>query len=192
MRIFRKYKAGAYAAPAFVILFYFLFVVLDLFTTYLASPDLEFEGNIFINYFKLNWNQIIFLAAFFTILLACLLIFASKYVHSFFRINSINKKFSDAAIVRNKRIILSYFAFSCFYSHFFCSIFLSINNYLSYIYLFGIQNIFTSISIKYLSVGARMKPYFFLYAYVFFVIMAFLFAYFNIKQIREKYKKISA
>jgi hypothetical protein len=192
MGIFRQYKAGADAAPALLILLYLIFVALDLFTTYLASPDLEFEGNIFINYFKLNWNQIIFLAAFLTIFLACLFIYASKYVHSFFRINSINKKFSDAAIIRNKKIILSYFAFSCFYSHFFCSIFLSINNYLSYIYLFGIQNIFTSISIKYLTVGARMKPYFFLYAYIFFVILAFLFAYFSIKQIREKYQKVSA
>ncbi|MBN2769759.1 MAG: hypothetical protein JXR90_03585, partial [Spirochaetes bacterium] len=116
-----KLKAGANTAPAFVILLYFLFVALDLFTTYLASPDLKFEGNILINYFNLNWDQIILLAAFFTILLASLFTLASKYAHKFFRGSSINNKFSYAVIIRNKKILLSYFAFSCFYSHLFSS-----------------------------------------------------------------------
>jgi hypothetical protein len=63
MMLVKNSKAGVNKTPALLII-YFLLIALDLYTTWLASPDLRLEGNIFIRYLSLKWPHIILSAVF--------------------------------------------------------------------------------------------------------------------------------
>jgi hypothetical protein len=192
VKINSNLKAGARVAPALIIALYILFVVLDLYTTYMASPDLKKEGNIIIQYFKLNWNQIFISVAVITIILISSFIIATNFINNYFRVNIIKvNTLLTEIIFLNKKMLISFFILGIFYSHLFCSIFLTINNYLSYIYLFDVKSSLREISILYLTIETKYNPYFFYYAYSFFILLAFLFVWDKIKRIRNKYRLIS-
>ena len=59
MKLINYLKAGAKTAPAFSIVLYYLFFVLDLYTTYQATPDFRYEGNWFVRILSLNWIEFI-------------------------------------------------------------------------------------------------------------------------------------
>jgi hypothetical protein len=192
VKINSNLKAGARVAPALIIALYILFVVLDLYTTYMASPDLKKEGNIIIQYFKLNWNQIFISVAVITIILISSFIIATNFINNYFRVNIIKvNTLLTEIIFLNKKMLISFFILGIFYSHLFCSIFLTINNYFSYIYLFDVKSSLREISILYLTIETKYNPYFFYYAYSFFILLAFLFVWDKIKRIRNKYRLIS-
>jgi hypothetical protein len=187
----RDFKAGAKNAPAFILILYILFVSLDIYTTYLASPDLTKERNLIIRYFKLNWSQIIFSVSIISLVLTSLYIIATDYLHNFFRNNNSKDFHITITLFHNKKMILSFIIFNCFYAHLSCSIFLTINNYLSYIYLIEVKNIFSDIAIAYLTFGAKLRPFYFPIAYSIFVFISFIFTIHEIKNIRNKYRIIS-
>jgi len=193
MEYINKHKAGGRSTPALIIIVYFLFVGLDIYTTFLASPDLKFEGNWIISYYKLSINQIIIYAALFTFLLSSLFYISLNNIHDFIKEN-VKKvtSLSRLIVYQNKKMFLSFFVLGCFYSHLFCSIFLTVNNYLSYIYLFGIENGLSRIALLYLTFETKCKPFFFIFAYSLFVVVAFSFTAFKVKKIRDKYRVISA
>jgi hypothetical protein len=59
-----------------IILLYIVLVALDLYTTYLSTPNLVFEANPVIVCFDLNWQQIILVASFFTVLMSVAFVYA--------------------------------------------------------------------------------------------------------------------
>ena len=185
-----KIKAGHYFAPALIIGSYFLLVGLDLITTFYASPDLKYEGNPIIHYFGLNWNQIVVLAFVISTLLSYFFFISFKYIHSFFKRSTANLISQPLIILfKNKRIALSYLVIGCLFSHFSCSGFLIINNYLSYIYLFHIDNVLNKFALHYLLYETKLMPYFFLYVYLLLIVLSFLFTYIFINKIKNHYVK---
>ena len=79
-----KLKADAISASAFSIFIYFLFVASDIYTTYLATPDLKYEGNLPIRHFNLDWPQIILKDSITVIFVSVGLMFALHYLDSFY------------------------------------------------------------------------------------------------------------
>jgi len=59
INVIRQIRYGARFVPAYILISYFLLISLDLFSTYLASPDLTYEGNIFIRFFNMGWREIL-------------------------------------------------------------------------------------------------------------------------------------
>lgn len=168
-----RVKAGAYYAPALLILFYFLLVSLDLYTTFLASPDLKYEGNIIIKLLNLRWSKIIFFTFIIILLISVGYLYSVYFLKINFKKHQKNiKKLSF--FFKNKKIVLSVIMMSIFYSHFTYTIFLIINNYLSYIYLYSIENAFSEIAKKYINNIILGRIYFYYYALLFFIMIGCL------------------
>lgn len=187
MKIILKIKAGVKDAPALLIFFYIVFVGLDLYTTYLASPDLGFEDNWIIRFFQLSFLQTIILAMIFALLLILFFIISMNYLKE--TMGFINWNLRDSvvlSIIKNKWLSLSFFVIVCFYSHMFYSAFVSCNNYLHYIYIFKIDNVFKGISSWYINKVIIAFPLFFIFCHAFFILVAILYAGFIVKRIEKK------
>lgn len=192
MKIISHVKAGVKDTPALLIFFYFLFVGLDLYTTYLASPDLGYEDNWIIRYFHFSFVQTIILAMVFAILLSLGFIIAMKYLKKTLGIKQ--GKFSLSVfytIIRNKWLSFCCFVLVCFYSHLCYSVFVSCNNYLHYIYILKIDNVFAEISSWYINKVIIAYPLFFIFCHGFFIMVAILYTVFIVKGIERKSLKVS-
>jgi hypothetical protein len=156
-------RAGVLSIPA-LITAYLVFVSLDLYTTWLASPNLSLEGNKLIQLFDLDWPIIISGAYTFSISISILFIYANKHLTKHYFNSSSHKIVLKDVIFTRKNAIL-FLIFIIFFSHLLISVFVTINNILSYIYLHKIENHLTSLSIKYLEFKALFSPNFYLYSY---------------------------
>lgn len=121
------------------VLIYNILVALDLYTTWLATPDLKYESNIIIRLFKPGWFWIITLAAFFTLLVSILFVIISNKLEYLIRNREklkINKDVSLRALIFNREILPVFLITAIFYSHLFISAVVVVINYLNYIFLF--------------------------------------------------------
>lgn len=113
---------------SFSLLFiYPILVCLDLYTTYIASPDLKYETNIIINRFNMSWISII-ISVIAYMCLCFFIILRNNYLIYSRNINLI-------------KITITILVVIMFYCHFSYSTYVIFNNYLSYIYLFGSSNL---------------------------------------------------
>ena len=85
MNIFNQIKAGAKIAPAFVIPTYYFLVFLDIYSTFLVTPDLKFEANWIIRLFNLNWAQIVLFASIGCIALSMWFLYSMHCIYSLFK-----------------------------------------------------------------------------------------------------------
>jgi len=173
-------KAGAKQAPAFLIAIYFLLIILDLYTTYLASPDLKLEDNFIIKELNLNWPEIIFLAGLFTIILVICFLWALYYL---------NKFYIDYNYKKNKhiewKIVLCIIILTTFYSHLLYSFFIVVNNYLSYVFLYKIENIFSKIADLYINNMILGRGYIYRCLMIFSVLIGFTISLIKIYRIKK-------
>lgn len=191
MKIINHIKAGASVAPAFSIILYYLFVALDIYTTSLASPDLRYEGNLVIRYFNLNWSQIIILGSLIVLFITLGLLIALNFIHKYYQENI---KYNHSFIVEvfhKRKLLISFIIICCFFAHLFYSIFVTISNYLQYIYLFKIENALTKISTCYVNKVIMIYPHIFTWVYTFFIFAALFVAAYKVKKIRNKYRTMS-
>lgn len=191
MKIVNQILAGAKRAPAFIIILYYLFVALDMCTTYLASPDLKYEVNWIVLYFNLNWTQIIILASVNSIITGSLFLISLNYVHRFFQDNSI-KHYNTlkTKIIQKSKIIVSIILLCIFYSHLFVSVFVTINNYLNFIYLFRKENPIITIATCYVKIETFFFPHYYIYTQILFITAGYVFTAFIVRRIRNKYRTI--
>ena len=194
---FSQFKAGAKKAPPFLIILYIIFVGLDIYTTYLASPhfkgpDLKHEGNIVTQYFQMTWNQVITVSAFGVLLMTIFLSLGLEHIDTHYR--EIKRKCIQ--IVNFKlyylKLLISVTILILFYSHFIYSIFVTINNYLGYIHVFKIENSFTKISTWYINTVTINQPYFHLYCQFTSFIAAIVVTEFKVKRISKKYEMLQS
>lgn len=183
MNLLINIKAGAKIAPALLIAIYFLFVGLDLFSTYLASPDLRYEGNWLVLLLKLNWGQFILLYFFSALFVTLGLFFGLDFLHTYYKANFQVLKPLVIELLSSIKLFGSYFILACFYSHIINIFHILINNYFVYIYIFQIENLFTKFSDGYIS-----NLWFFkLYISIVPIIMGYSLAFYKVFQIRKLY-----
>lgn len=192
MKIIKHLKAGATVAPALLILVYFIFVGLDIFTTYLGSPDLKFEGNWVVKNFGLNWIQIIIFGTSHALLAAILFLLSINYTHIFFR-KSIdpNRRRFVSLLIHNRLLFLSLFAVGYFYNNLFYSVFITFNNYLSHLYINNIENMFSNISDSYVNLEIMVGKFFFPITYILSISAATIYTIYMTRKIEKKYLKVS-
>jgi hypothetical protein len=111
--------------PSFLVILYIIFILLDILTTYLVSPDLELEANPIIRYFNWNWNILLSVVSACILILVVLVLFANKTIANY----NINQE--------KGKIYISFIIVFVFYTHFVASVFAVVNNLLVYLYLFG-------------------------------------------------------
>lgn len=191
MKLFNYIKAGAKIAPAFIIIVYYIFVSLDLYTTFIASPDLRYEGNWFIRYFNLNWSQIIIKDSLIVILITLGLLIAMNYINIYYQKKLKYDHFFIVEVLYKRKLLISFIILCCFYAHLFYSVFVTFSNYLSYIYLHKTNNLLSNISTYYIDRVIMNYSYIFTWYQMFFITAAFIFTTFKVKSIRNKYRTIS-
>jgi len=128
--------------PVYILVLYPLLIGLDIFATYLATPDLKLEANPIIRYFGWGWIDLISYSFIIVVIIIISTILANKYIVKYLY----SKKL---LIASNKLVFLLSCAFIIFfYSHFIGSCLASISNYFAYLYLFSkSDNLFYSIAV---------------------------------------------
>ncbi len=192
MNVFNHIKSGARIAPPFLILLYYLALILDLSTTWLASPDLKYEGNWIVRHFNLNWSQIIIMVTVVALFTSSYFLIGLNYLHRFYRENML--KSGNSFIIEvlwRKKLLISSIGLCCFYAHLFYSYFVCVNNYLHYIYLFRIENILTNISTWYINKIILIFPHMFAWYQAFFITAALILTVYKIRRIGIKYRTLS-
>jgi hypothetical protein len=188
MKTFLKQKADAISASAFSIFIYFLFVASDIYTTYLATPDLKYEGNLLIRHFNLDWPQIILKDSITVILVSVGLVFALNYLDYYYgQENFFSSRRGIYQILKTKKYTGSFIVLSFFYFHLSFSVFLAVNNYLHYIFIYRLDNFLYKLSSLYIHHIIIKFPYIFFWYRGFFIITGILFALYRVKSIRDRY-----
>jgi hypothetical protein len=126
--------------PLPLLYIYPILVALDVLLTYLSTPDLKYEYNVIIKTLNLSWAEIIFGASI-TVMCVIMLIVKAETV---FATDHQNNSRSNIHKVLFSLVVVF------FYSHFLYSIFVIVNNYLSFIYLQGKDDFFLKeLAVKY-------------------------------------------
>ena len=188
MKLISPIKAGAKDAPAFLIVLYYLFVALDLFTTYLATPDMRYEGSWIVRLFNLNWSQFFIFYSLTVLFVTLGLLIALGYIQKYYQDNTIIYNHSLIfEVFHNKKLLISFIMLGCFYSHVINLGHIVINNYLSYIYLLRTESLLYNISTRYIS----NQPLFLFYIQIVPIIIGYVVAAYKVKKIRNKYRTMS-
>lgn len=117
--------------PVWLLAVYPILVSLDLFTTYLATPDLFYEHNAIIKSLNLTWRLIIP----FVFLVIILTVFFTFKANAFFK-----KCGRCTTINKNKIFFVGYFLIIWWlYTHITYSFYVIFNNAFSYLYLYNIE-----------------------------------------------------
>jgi len=180
IEIRRAIKVGASYAPTLIIILYFLFIGLDIFSTFLVTPDLTFEANWFIKVLNLRWWQIILLATIIAISFCSLFLYSTGRI----LINMDEKQNSSKPPTFISKI-LYYFLIILFISHFFGSIIVTINNFLNYIYLNHPNSFLFPISLSLVNFETKMASAYFIGTQIFNLIIGTSFAIFWIKALKR-------
>jgi len=132
-----------------IICIYTFSVFLDIYTTYLGTPLLKYEGNYLIVKLNLGWIEIISLSTIGVTILSTMFIYGQAYIYK-------NKSF-------NYKYILAILGITGFTYHFVYSVFVFSNNYLSHIYLHKTKHILCSLSQNYI---VFKSPFNYFYVYI--------------------------
>jgi hypothetical protein len=192
MNLLKHLKSGAGIVPPYLIFIYFLFYASDLGITYLASPDLKYEGNIYVRFFHLNWSQILVFFTLHALLVNVFFLAGLNFIHTYYKQNDRKERHNFLSeVFHKKKLLLSFFIFGYFSKQLFYSIYITVNNYLSYIYIFKIENVFTKISTWYINIEILVYPYFFPVLEGLFITIAIIYTFFKGKQIEKRYRTTS-
>jgi hypothetical protein len=186
-KFFNNLKAGTKNVPALLIPIYYIIIFLDLLTTYLASPNLLLEENWIIRYFKLTWGEIVLLSSVSVIVLTFCLFFSFFYINYYYKEKSDFKKQFLLEIVSNKKLFISFIVLTCFYSHFSYSVFVVINNYLSYLYLLNTDNSLSKLAHSYISNIILGNIHIYYWIISLFVLFSACYSLYKTNRIRDKH-----
>lgn len=177
------------SAPFYLTGGYIILVILDIATTYLATPDLKYEGNKIVQYFHLGWSEIILLYTLQVILYTIGFSMSYHYIYNYYNLNGNTGDYSFfKEVFHHKKLLLSFFLYGCFFKQFFYTTFIVINNYLGYIYIFKIENFITAFSTWFRNMEIENYPYFFPVAEAIFIIIGIIYTIFRGAQIKRNYQ----
>ncbi len=161
-----------------LVIIYFFLITLDLFTTWLASPDLKYESNLIVKEFKLKWPHIIILASVFAVGLSLLFIVFSRKLAK--KMNNFVYPFdfrhdTFLRFIISKEILPTFIVTSAFYSHIFISSCTVVNNYLNHIYLNKQGSPLINIATDYVKMETFFYPYLFLFIDIITILLVVLY-----------------
>ena len=182
-RYFIKWKEQVF--PSFCIVLFVIFVGMDTYTTYLATPDLKLESNPVYQYFKWDWVGHLLYILSVVIITILLVLISNKYILRYLR----NKKHN---IPTKKFLFVIFFLLLTYCYHNLIATFeCSINNYLGYIYLHSIfESGFQKLAISYVEFYLNIDETFgkntFMYAVTIIeCLLAALITFFQIKRVKK-------
>jgi hypothetical protein len=167
--------------PTLVLILFPVLVELDSVTTYLGSPELEFEDNPLISYFfHWGWKGLFLFDCCYIGITIFLVIVLNKYIMKYY-------------IAQKKILFKDKFLFylSClfvfiFYSHFIGHFWASINNYLTNLYTFSKQeNPFYSIASDYVTFYNQYSDKKFMVEVLFFAFGGILFSLYRLNRVKK-------
>jgi hypothetical protein len=160
--------------PVFLIGLYVLLVGLDLYTTYLATPNLQLEANYIIKLLNLNWPSIIIGAICFVAALSIAFVISTE------KIRLLEK--GNFESFQNK---IAWIIIGVFFSHLLYSGIVSVNNFLSYFYLTKYSGIIGHASIQYINFTKQNTFVFYSVLQISTLILGFATSYFYCRRMLE-------
>jgi hypothetical protein len=187
MRLYHKIKAGVQLAPAYLIFFYYLVAILDMYSTFLVTPDFKHEVNWFVLYLDLNWLENIILYSTIVVVNSLCFAYSINYIYS------ISKKFGKHEsksgfhypIYKDIKAIISYIFIGCFYSHLITISLFIINNILNYFYVAHANTYFKVIGNWYVLSITSKYPKYLIYFQVVTILIGYSLALFKIVHIQS-------
>jgi hypothetical protein len=176
-------KSGMFIVSKYLVVIYLTLIGTDIYTTYLVSPDLKYETNWVVNYFHLNFTQIIFLSYFYAIVGITFLFVSIGYFDNYFRKNTDSRNSVVYLLFHNRRLFFSYIGLGYFYFHLFCSAYCTVNNYLGYVYLFDQNNILYIMAKPYIETTHLGIPYYYIYSQGTVAVISYICTVFRIRRL---------
>lgn len=146
-------------------------IAIDIYLTWLASPDLKYEANILINILNLGWLEIIVLSATYALVIIVLALKANNY---FYQRSKHSKGFQFYA---------NLFYVMVFYSQVFSSVFCILNNLLGYVYLFNTSyDVLNQLAISYVSFYQKIISWYLIAAYTCLIVIGIIVSIIRIRK----------
>jgi NADH:ubiquinone oxidoreductase subunit 6 (subunit J) len=186
------FKTGMSLIPAYLIIFYLLFITTDIITTYMASPDLKYEFNRVVRYFNLNFTGIIILAIINATWIIICLFTGRGYVESYSDEQNEEGKSLLYKLIHNWRLLLAFIVITIFYAHLFNSFYVTINNYLSHIYLNRPDSTLKETADKYILFTNYFEPFYVRLTQMVTTILGAIFTLYYFRLIESRKRKYSA
>lgn len=184
MYFFSLAKSGAGLVPVYYLGIYLVFVGLDIYTTYIGTPDLKYEKNWIIRLFNLRFREIIPLAFLFTLTVSYLSLISAAYLTREIREKSgIQNRTTFNFLKSDRKVVLSTIILMVFYSHLIISVFVTFNNYLNYVYLYNKENIFSQVAYSYVKFESIFSPNYYLYTSGLLILAGSSIAYLKISRL---------
>lgn len=191
MKLFFHIKAGVKLAPAYIITLYYLVAALDMFSTYLVTPDFRHEVNWFVVLLHLNWTENVLLYSTIVFINSIFFIISLNYINSISELFSTQraKNKSPWYLLQNLRLIFSYVFIGCFYSHLITISFFVFNNILNYFYVSNINSHLSSLGNWYVIQVTSKNPNYLLYMQLFTIIIGYSIAFFKVRHVISKFSQ---
>ncbi len=184
MPYFEYIKAGTRRVPAFYIIIYWLSRIADNLTTYLATPDLKNEGNWFIVLFNLGWKEIIIKDILILLFVTIGVFYSSSAIYNYLLHHKNHIIIRD--FVKQKKLFLSFILLCGFFTHIFYSLFLTISNYLQFLFLHQSTGFLHSLSVLYVEKFILKFRYIFFFYSGLFLVLGFMYTIFFVKKLKSK------
>jgi hypothetical protein len=168
MKTLKKYFANRkkHVFPLSCMLLYILFTGTDLYTTYLATPDLSQEINPVYLYFKWGWAGHLPYALVVLIIAIGLALVSNKYIFRYYE--SKTQKISKSKFL----FVISFLMLAYCYNNLIATFECTINNYLGYIYSYSIhESCFHRVAESYVNLHAVFDNKFGEYSLINFVLI---------------------
>lgn len=173
-------------APVFVLLFYYAFILLDLYTTWITSPDLALEWNFLVRTFQLGWVGVYIIAFGGAFFLSLGYIISIYYINNKIDWDQYRHSPFYQKIIQTKELLIPYLFLGYFYKHISYSVFVILNNFLAFIYLSKSVVFFKDIAQDYVKFQSVFNSYYFLFIKGIFLFIGYIYAAFKFKQIKYK------
>ena len=160
--------------PISLLYFYPLLVTADLVLTYLSTPDLHYESNVIIKYFDLSWLQIV--VGVITLVISIILLTIKADI-------VLSKTYDQNKNRTNIHKLIFLIIIVFFYAHLFSSMFVVVNNYLSYIYLHGRSDFaLKEMSVNYVHFYQQNNSWYHVCVYAILSLVGFLVSIFRVRK----------
>lgn len=182
-------RSNNYIIPAFLICLYFTLIALDIYTTWLGTPDLKNEQNFIIVLLHLNFTQIIILASIAATLISLGFLKSLSFIRNCKNGNLISGEGTLKNIFSHRGLTFSFLGIWIFTTHFITSVYLPICNYAIYLFTYGLKNRYSDFAVDFLLFRQKFEPHSFRYVLVLAILMGFLISWLHIK---SKLRRVQA
>lgn len=184
-RMWIHFLNGLTLAPVKAIIIYMILNLLDIYITWLVTPDLKYEVNWMVLLFGFGWKFMLWRELIINSTLIIGLVFSMSIIQQHYRNNPHSGKCVAREIIGSIKLFICGFIMISLYIDLFYSILLIVpSNYLQYLYVNKIHNFWTGLSDLYVEHLIAPHPWFTRLIYPLYAVTGILYTLYAIRRIK--------